>query len=91
MPELLLPRPLTFLHLLGKLVMLKECQHIHLWFLLQEGLHSHSSTTQAEVEVPKPEDLIKPGSDIPWVHGRIQWCWPSLICYDLLTNRWALG
>lgn len=48
--------------------MLQECQHIHLWFLLQEGLHSHSSTTQAEVEVPKPEDLIKPGSDIPWAH-----------------------
>lgn len=68
MPEVLLPRPLTFLHLLGELVMLQECQHIHLWVLLQEGLHSHSSTTQAEVEVPKPEDLIKPGSDIPWAH-----------------------
>lgn len=65
MPEVLLPRPLTFLHLPGELVMLQECQHIHLWVLLQEGFHSHSSTTQAEVEVPKPEDLIKPGSDIP--------------------------
>lgn len=65
MPEVLLLRPLTFLHLPGELVVLEESQHIHLRFLLQEGLHSHSSTTQAEVEVPKPEDLIKPGSDIP--------------------------
>lgn len=48
--------------------MLQEGQHIHLWFLLQEGLHSHSSTTQAEVEVPKPEHLVKAGSDIPWAH-----------------------
>lgn len=48
--------------------MLQECQHIHLGVLLQEGLHSHSATTQAEVEVPKPEHLIKPGSDIPWAH-----------------------
>lgn len=54
-----------FLHLPGELVMLQECQHIHLCVLLQEGLHSHSATTQAEVEVPKPEHLIKPGSDIP--------------------------
>lgn len=67
--------------------MLQECQHIHLWFLLQEGLHSHSSTTQAEVEVPKPEHLIKAGSDIPWAHvGRIHWFWLPLTYYGLLTG-----
>lgn len=65
-PAAAVPCPLTSLHLEGELVVLQQSLHAGAEVLLQDGLHGRAPPTQAEVEVPKPEDLIEAGGNVRW-------------------------